>query len=271
MGKHAQTVLLTGGSSGLGASLANRLAGSGWQTYAGSRRGTLADGAAPSILPLQLDVTVEQECVAAIDRILSEHGALDTVICNAGINANAPAEELPLERAKAILETNFWGAVNVIRAALPHFRVRHQGTIVVVGSLAGIVSPPGEAYYAASKHAVRGFLESLQYEVSSFGIRVHLIEPGYIKTGLAEASPPAHGDIADYTIMRDQLSAHWARSIAGGMPVETAAQKIAEVLENPNAPFRTRIGKDAIWVPRWKTLFPVRSFFAIARRRFGLD
>lgn len=266
-----RVVLVTGGSSGLGAAICDRLARSGWRVFAGSRRGTLIEGANPSITPLRCDVTSPHELAASVTDVITQAGSLDAIVCNAGVNVSAPAEELPDPRARTIVETNVWGVINGAKAALPHFRQRKTGVILAVGSLAGMVSPPGEAYYAASKHAVRGFLESLQYEVSGFGVRVRLVEPGFIKTNLAAASSPNEGTIKDYDHLRSQLEHHWHQAIEGGVTSDFAARKIQRVLENPNSAFRTRIGRDAIWVPRFKALLPEKVFFAIARRRFGLE
>lgn len=266
-----KTALVTGGSSGLGAAICECLAGNGWAVFAGSRRGVVAPNAHSSIQPLHCDVTSSDSMRAAVGAITGKHPFLDAIVCNAGINVSAIAEELPQDRARAILETNFWGVVNGVRAALPHFRIRRKGTILVIGSLAGMVSPPGEAYYAASKHAVRGFLESLQYEVSSFGVRVHLIEPGFIKTNLASASPPNTETIDDYDDVRTRLETHWHAAIAGGVTPEYVARRIQTVLDDPAAPFRVRVGRDAVWAPRWKSVLPARSFFALTRRRFGLE
>ena len=266
-----KVALVTGGSSGLGAQICDRLAQAGWTVYAGSRRGTLMDGAHPDVHPIRCDVTAHSELSQAVAEILQTQGHLDAIICNAGINVSALAEELPETRAQAILNTNFWGAVYGARATLPHFRAQRAGTILVIGSLAGMVSPPGEAYYAASKHGIRGFLESLQYEVAGFGIRVHLIEPGFIRTNLANASAPNTETLTDYDAVRARLQAHWQGAIAGGLEAKEVADRVVHVLEHPDAPFRMRIGRDAVWIPRLKALLPSRIFFALTRRRFGLE
>jgi NAD(P)-dependent dehydrogenase (short-subunit alcohol dehydrogenase family) len=117
---------------------------------------------------------------------------------------------------------------------------------------------------------VRGFLESLQYEVSGFGVRVHLIEPGFIRTDLATSTARDITAIADYDHLRARLESQWRESIARGMKREAVADRITWLLGNPRAPFRTRVGRDGIWVPRWKKIFPAKVFFAVARRRFGL-
>lgn len=142
--------------------------------------------------------------------------------------------------------------------------------MLVIGSLAGMVSPPGAAYYAASKHAVLGFTESLQYEVSGFGVRVHLIEPGFISTELATSEEQSSGRISDYDDLRSRLNAHWQRSIASGMCAEEAAQAVAKVLGNAHAPFRIRLGRDGVWLPRLKATRPTSVFFWATRKKFGL-
>lgn len=266
-----RVVLVTGGSAGLGAALISRLIAQGWRVYAGSRRGTVSDGVADKAHPLRLDVTDERAYQKAVATILAECGHLDAIVCNAGINIGGPAEELTREQAAAVLDTNFWGVVNGIRSVLPHFRSRRTGSILVIGSLAGMVAPPGASYYAASKHAVLGFLESFQYEVSGFGIRVNLIEPGFIRTDLATSAEPNSGRIADYDTLRSKLDDEWRESIHKGMEANHAAQRIVDVLENRSAPFRVRLGQDAIWLPRLKALMPTNLFLRVTRNRFGLD
>lgn len=137
-----RVVLVTGGSAGLGAALISCLSARGWRVYAGSRRGTVSDAVADKVQPLRLNVTDERACQEAVDEILAESGRLDAIICNAGINIGGPAEELARDQAASVLETNFWGVVNGIRSVLPHFRSRRAGSVLVIGSLAGIVAPP---------------------------------------------------------------------------------------------------------------------------------
>lgn len=266
-----RVVFVTGGSSGLGAEICNAFGRAGWCAFAGSRRATLVEGAHAAVRPIRCDVTAHVDVDRAVAEILETAGRLDAIICNAGINVSALAEELPEARARAILDTNFWGAVYGARAVLPQFRAQRAGTLVVIGSLAGMVSPPGEAYYAASKHAIRGFLESLQYEVSDFGIRVHLIEPGFIRTNLASAAAANTETLADYDPLRARVQAHWRGAIAGGLDASAVADCVVRVVARRTAPFRTRVGQDAVWVPRLKALLPSKMYFALTRRRFGLE
>ena len=133
-----KVALVTGGSSGLGAEIAVQLARRGWTTYAASRRGTRT-GNAENLHALILDVTDETAVDRAVERIVAEHGHLDAVVANAGVNASAPFEEVPAQLARALMETNFWGAVNAARAALPVMRRQRYGVFCTIGSLGGLV------------------------------------------------------------------------------------------------------------------------------------
>jgi NAD(P)-dependent dehydrogenase (short-subunit alcohol dehydrogenase family) len=264
-----RTAFVTGGSAGLGAAVCAGLAARGWTVIAASRRG-VSSGASPLIRPIALDVTDPDEFETVVRGVLEEHAHLDAIVLNAGINTPAPIEELSLARTNAIMDTNFWGVVHGVRAVLGHFRRRRAGVITVVGSLAGIVTPPGEAIYAASKHALEGWLEGLQYEVGPFGIGVRLVEPGFIRTDLAAASQAHQGAIADYDSMRDHLTRQWGENLNKGMSSDYVAGRVVALTVAAKAPFRTRIGGEAVWVPRMKKILPESWFFAGTRRTFGL-
>jgi NAD(P)-dependent dehydrogenase (short-subunit alcohol dehydrogenase family) len=266
----SKVALLTGASAGLGDALCARLVRRGWRVVAASRRGTSSQ-TSPLVRPVTLDVTDAETFAACIRRTIEQEGRLDALILNAGINVPAPIEELPLDTARAIMETKFWGVVHGVNGALGHFRERREGTVLVVGSLAGLASIPGQAIYAASKYALEGWLEGLQYEVSRFGIRVRLAEPGYIRTELATSAERHEETIADYDDVRSQLFAQWSENLEKGMSPDSAAERLVRLLEARRAPFRTRIGSEAVWLPRMKALLPEAWFFAGARRAFGLN
>jgi NAD(P)-dependent dehydrogenase (short-subunit alcohol dehydrogenase family) len=265
-----KVAFVTGASSGLGAEISLKLARRNWIVYAASRRGTRTDGV-DNLHGLSVDVTDGAAVTAAIGRIFAEHGRLDAVIANAGVNASAPFEEIPAAAGRSIFETNFWGTVHVARAALPIMRRQRQGLILTTGSLAGLIGPPGEAFYAASKHALEGFLEALQYEVRPFGVRVVLVEPGFIRTNFAKSMAPIAAAIADYAELRTQLDAHWRKSIENGMAVGVVAERIVRAVESGRARFRLSIGTDAFFVPALKRLLPEQLFFSVVRRAFGID
>ncbi|MBL8328694.1 MAG: SDR family NAD(P)-dependent oxidoreductase [Rubrivivax sp.] len=265
--------LVTGGSSGLGAALCAELAGRGWHVLAASRRGTVPGAALPGgaglIEPLALDVC-RQESISDLARRLDHQGQMpELLVNNAGINISGVFEELSAAQSRAILDTNFHGVADCIRAFLPAMRARRRGTILTIGSLAGLLAPPGEACYAASKHALEGLHEALQHELHRFGIRLCLAEPGFIRTALAHSAAAPEYTVADYAALREVLRAHWTASVAGGMSAERAARDIVGwTLEGKG--LRRRFGDDARRLPWLKALLPESAFAAGLRRRFGI-
>jgi NAD(P)-dependent dehydrogenase (short-subunit alcohol dehydrogenase family) len=265
--------LVTGGSSGLGAALCAELARRGWHVLAASRRATtpaLAQGARTGVVePLALDVC-RPASIADLARQLERRGQMpELLVNNAGINISGVFEELSAEQGRAIFDTNFHGVTDTLRAFLPAMRERRRGTILTIGSLAGLLAPPGETYYAASKHALEGLHEALQHEVHRFGIRVRLAEPGYIRTDLARSVPPPGQTIADYAPVRQKLHEHWVASVAGGMTAETAARDIIHWALDGKG-LRHRFGADARLLPWLKALLPQSAYAAGVKRRFGV-
>jgi NAD(P)-dependent dehydrogenase (short-subunit alcohol dehydrogenase family) len=172
--------LVTGASSGIGQATAQLLTQAGYKVYGTSRSGT-PDNA--QFQMLALDVNSEDSVSACVSEVIKRAGRIDLLVNNAGFGvAPAAAEESSIEQAKAIFDTNFFGAVRMIRAVLPHMRERRSGRILNIGSVLGFLPMPYGALYAATKHALAGYCESLDHELRTWGIRVSVIEPGYTKT-----------------------------------------------------------------------------------------
>jgi NAD(P)-dependent dehydrogenase (short-subunit alcohol dehydrogenase family) len=173
--------LVTGASSGIGQASAERLAKAGYKVYGTSRRGAQAGQRSFAMLPL--DVTTDESVEAAVKELIRLEGRIDLLVNNAGFGvAPAGAEESSMEQAKAIFETNFFGLVRMTRAVVPHMRRQGSGRIINIGSVLGFLPMPYGALYAATKHAVEGYSESLDHELRTRGIRVSVIEPAYTKT-----------------------------------------------------------------------------------------
>jgi NAD(P)-dependent dehydrogenase (short-subunit alcohol dehydrogenase family) len=264
--------LVTGASGGLGAAMAHGLARRGWHVFAASRSArsdTGGDLYGEHIEPLFMDVTQESSVRVALARVAERGQGIDLLINNAGINVSGVVEEMPKEQGRAIMDTNFYGVVDTIRAVLPLMRAQRRGTILTIGSLAGLVAPPGEAYYAAAKSALEGFLESFQYEATPFGVRVCLAEPGFIRTNLARGAVEISATCADYDKVRAALKQHWMGAIDAGMPAKGMAERIVTWALTGRG-FRKRFGLDALWLPIAKQLMPEAVFFAVTRRQFGI-
>src|SRR5213075_1095802 len=173
--------LVTGASSGIGEATAKRLATAGYKVYGTSRRGAQSDQRSFAMLPL--DVTSDASVEGVVKELIRLEGRIDLLVNNAGFGvAPAGAEESSIDQAKAIFETNFFGLIRMTRAVVPQMRRQGNGRIINIGSVLGFLPMPYGALYAATKHAVEGYSESLDHELRTRGIRVSVIEPAYTKT-----------------------------------------------------------------------------------------
>lgn len=206
-----RTVLITGCSSGIGRAAALHFAAEGWNVAATMRHPdpTLAEAFPDRIFVAPLDVADPDSVAAAVAATVARFGALNLVVNNAGITILSVFEATPPDAARRIFETNLFGPMNVIRAALPQLRDR-GGAIVNVTSGVGIAAMPLLSLYTASKQALEGLSESLSYELESQGIAIKLVESGAVRTtsftatGMAASQqapvPPAYRDWFDHML-----------------------------------------------------------------------
>jgi NAD(P)-dependent dehydrogenase (short-subunit alcohol dehydrogenase family) len=181
MNMQNKVALVTGASSGIGEATAQRLSKAGYKVYGTSRRGGQAAQQLFEMLPL--DVTRDESVEAAVRQLIQQEGRIDLLVNNAGFGvAPAGAEESSIEQARSIFDTNFFGLVRMTRAVVPHMRKQGGGRIINSGSVLGFLPMPYGALYAATKHAIEGYSESLDHELRTRGIRVSVIEPAYTKT-----------------------------------------------------------------------------------------
>src|SRR5271166_1615992 len=190
-----KTVLITGATDGLGRATAILLAERGYRVFAAGRsaekRAQLDALAREKSLPLEtleLDVCDDASVERAVAAVLAKAGAIDVLFNNAGVNFSAAVEDLRLEDWRRQFETNFFGVLRVTQAILPHMRQRKHGRILMMSSVAGIVSPPTYGAYSSSKHALEGLSNALRLELYPFNIEVILIEPGYIMTNFQQTA-----------------------------------------------------------------------------------
>lgn len=178
---NVKIALVTGASSGIGEATAQRLATAGYKVYGTSRRGVQAGK--QSFEMLALDVTSDESVAAAVSEVIRRDGRIDLLVNNAGFGvAPGGAEESSIEQARSIFETNFFGLIRMTGAVLPQMRHQGSGHIINISSVLGFLPMPYGALYAATKHAVEGYSESLDHELRTRGIRVSIIEPAYTKT-----------------------------------------------------------------------------------------
>lgn len=179
-------VLLTGGSSGIGAATAHLLASAGMKVYAGSRRGTI-DIPQEGIVPVKLDVNDAAMAATVVADILANEGHLDAVVCNAGNGVYGPVEGTLEEEARSQFETTFFGSLKTIEACLPVFRQQGFGRIVTVASVMSILPLPYQAFYAAAKAALMSLSESISMELAGTGVECCCVLPGDVATGFTQA------------------------------------------------------------------------------------
>ncbi len=181
-----KVVLVTGGSSGIGAATALLLARKGVKVYAGSRRGSF-DNPCEGVVPVKLDVNDQTNLEAVVREILEREGRLDAVVCNAGNGCYGPVEGTLDSEVRYQFETNFFGAHKTIQACLPVFRSQGYGRIVTVTSVMAVLQLPFQGLYSAAKAALLSLSESLALELKGSGIQCCSILPGDVSTGFTSA------------------------------------------------------------------------------------
>src|SRR5204862_5364775 len=165
---------------------------------------------------LSLDVTSDESVAAAVNAPLRSEGRLDLLVNNAGFSiAPAGAEESSIEQARAIFETNFFGIVRMTGAVVPHMRRQGAGRIINIGSVLGFLPAPYMALYAATKHAIEGYSESLDHELRTRGIRVSVIEPAYTRTQFDAHLLEADAKLDEYGEARAALG-KWLKEVLAG-------------------------------------------------------
>ena len=172
--------VVTGASGGIGEATARALDAAGYRVFGTFRR--LPAARLPGIEYLTCDVTNDESVQAAIREVLSKTDGIDLLVNNAGVGLIAGAEESSLEQAKSLFDVNLFGVIRMTMAVLPTMRRQGSGRIVNISSVMGLIPAPFMALYAASKHALEGYSQSLDHEIRSSGIRVVLVEPAYTRT-----------------------------------------------------------------------------------------
>jgi NAD(P)-dependent dehydrogenase (short-subunit alcohol dehydrogenase family) len=250
--------LITGCSTGIGREIATVALEQGHQVAVTARDearvGDFVERFGARALPLRLDVTDKTQCADAVARTENAFGRVDVLVNNAGYGYLAAIEEGEESEVRAMFETNFFGAVSMIKAALPGMRARRSGYIVNISSMAGLVANPGTGFYSASKFALEGLTEALSRELTPFGIRVSLIEPGPFRTDWAGRSMKQVSTPIDaYADSVGQRRA-FIKSMHGRMPGDPrrAAEAIVSLEKLASPPLRLLLGKPVLDMMRGK-------------------
>ena len=261
-------MLITAASSGIGQATARRFAAEGFRVFGTSRQ---AQRDEHGVEMLRLDVQSDRSVAECVAEVIARVAGCDVLVNNAGVEHLGIAEETPLADAEAVFDTNFFGAVRMIDAVLPHMRAARYGRIINIGSVAAWVSEPGEAFYAASKRALAGYTEALRHEVWPLGLHVSLVEPGAFRTNiLTAASAPRANVIGDYDAVRRAAIRTLQQALRRGGDPSAVAGLIVRVALARSPKLRYGVGPETRWIPLTKVLLPQRWFDALLRRGFGL-
>jgi NAD(P)-dependent dehydrogenase (short-subunit alcohol dehydrogenase family) len=244
--------LITGCSTGFGRALALSVLKNGDHLLATAREPeqlcALIDHYPKSAKAVRLDVTLSQDIQAAIDTAIATFGRIDVLVNNAGHGLIAALEEVSDVDIHQYFETNFFGALRLIRAVLPVMRQQGSGHIVNMSSTAGLVGFAGSSLYCGAKFALEGTSEALAKEVESFGVKVTLIEPGAFRTDFNGRSLAAAQQSIDAYATVSGASLQWFKQMDGKQPGDPAkaAQAIIQAVESPHPPMRLALGTDAM-------------------------
>ena len=259
-------VLVTGAGSGIGRATAQVLSARGHEVVATARRLEVLDD-----LDVAQRVALDVTDQASVDRCLAAARPIDVLVNNAGMTHAGPLETYPVELAQQCFDTNVFGPLRMIRAFVPGMRASGSGVVVNVTSVEGRVAAPLAGIYCGTKHALEAMSESLAFEVGHFGIRVVIIEPGYIAPGMKGAG--THPEIGT---PYEELRAQWSGADdtlvgADGRPApDLVGNAIADAIEDPATPLRVPVGADAEMVLAARSALDDASFTAAMRELLGI-
>lgn len=287
-GEITRIAVVTGSSSGIGFETALLLARSGFHTYATMRNleksKSITEIANTEKLPLQvvqLDVNDDISVKNAIDKIVGaaaeENKRIDALVNNAGYGLFGPLEDTSIEEIKAQFETNFFGVIRVTQQVLPVMRKQNSGgTIVNVSSVGGRIGVPVLSAYQSTKFALEGLSESMSYELEPFGIKVVIIEPGFIRTNIVNSSTSAQKALdpkSPYFPLTQKVKNHFKsmmENASSSSPPEEVAKVILQAITSKNPQLRYTVGNDAATIIQARMNMPDKEFRKMVIQNFSL-
>lgn len=285
--KDMANVLVTGASKGIGLATALAFARAGHRVAAGMRNpaqapelGEIAARENLNVLIETMDVDDDSSVNRAIERVVQAIGPVAVLVNNAGIERVGAIEDVSMDDVRAVMETNYFGAVRCIKAVVPAMRERRSGCIVNVTSISGRLSGSPMGPYAASKFALEALSESLAQEVKPFNVRVAIVEPGIIDTSMAaRISTDAHGSRYPN---RNRMAALFRSSLQHPTAPSQVADRIVEIATGDTAQLRHPVGPDAAPFIAWRQAMSDEAWvawgaldddawYAAVQADFGLD
>ena len=259
--ENQKVAFITGASTGIGHASAKKLLANGFKVYATARRTHLMkDLEELGAVVMACDVTKDEDVQNVVDTIIQNEGRIDVLFANAGFCLLGPVELQNIEDVRYQFDVNVLGNARVFTAVLPHMRKQKSGRIIICSSVAGHVGSPGMAWYPATQHAQQGVGDGLRVEVKEFGIKVSLIEPGYINTDIPNASLPyldkceKHPNAAPYKEQMRNFREKWSKGCKNGASPDTIATAVLHAAQSSSPKRRytpNADGKLAKFLERW--------------------
>ncbi len=241
-----QVIIITGASSGFGKATAEMLSQKGHTVYGLCRR-AMQD---TTIKYRKCNVRDRENIRAVVEQIVAEQGRVDVLINNAGMGIGGALELATEEEIDMQMGTNFMGCINMCQAVLPYMRQARKGKIINLSSIGGVMGLPYQGFYSASKFAIEGFTEALAAEVTGFGIRVCMVEPGDFATGFtgSRKNSQATMDDPDYGPIFKRSLAIIEKEENGGLQPEVLARRIVKLVEKKKPPLRNVVANLEQWL-----------------------
>lgn len=265
---YLKKVLVTGASSGIGFETTRLFAQNGFVVYAASRHPLdvsslgLDEAASKNVIPIEMDVTQP----SSVDKASGLITDLGIIVHCAGFGISGSAEKTPLERARAQMETNYFGVLNVNRAFLPLLRKNPRSLVLVTSSVAGVVPIPYQSHYSSSKYALEAYAQALRMEASPFGVKVCLVEPGDTKTGFTKARTSDEPQDSPYYETCLKAVEHMARDEQKGKPAKSVADVFIKMAYRKNPPVKCAVGLDYKALALLAKILPSRTIVWLVSR-----
>jgi NAD(P)-dependent dehydrogenase (short-subunit alcohol dehydrogenase family) len=237
----SKVVLITGASSGIGKSIAEFLYQKGMKVYGTSRKPNSSEDT--TIIMLALDVTNVESINKAMRTIITKEGKLDILVNNAGMGITGPIEDTPTEEMRAVFDTNFFGAIDVMKAVLPQMRKQRSGLIINVTSIAGYMGLPFRGMYSATKGALELVTEAVRMEVKSFGIEVTNVAPGDFATNIAAGR--YHTPVFEDSAYKEKYSENLTlmdTHVHSGLSTEIMAEVVYKIINTSKPKAHYKVG-----------------------------
>ena len=257
---YQKTVLVTGASSGIGLETVKLFALNGFKVYAASRHPMKTDS--PNIIPVVMDVTNPE----SVSKAASGIDELGIIIHCAGFGISGSAEMTPLDRAKAQMETNYFGVLNVNGCFLSKLRKNSSSLVLITGSVAGLVAIPYQSHYSSSKYALEAYSRALGLEAAKFGVKVCIVEPGDTKTGFTSARSGDEPEGSPYMEECRAAVSRMEHDEKNGKPADSVAKVFLKLAYRRKPPLRCAVGFDYKALASLAKLLPSRTINFIIRK-----